>query len=136
MLRALWAAAAGDTASARSTLAVARGLSRRDAAVVGSAPLLIDALIATNGKRWREVTDRLGKIALDGEQDPTMLDRPDSFFQRWVVANAYQQLGKPDSAAVYLKLILRPTHLPPGHFALRGLSYNFARKRLTELAAP
>jgi tetratricopeptide (TPR) repeat protein len=135
MLRALWSAASGDTAAARSTLNGTRKLSQRDVAMVGSAPPLIEALIATHGKRWREVTDRLGKIALDGEQDPTMLDRPDSFLQRWVVANAYQSLGKPDSAAVYVQLMLRPTHLPPGHFALRGLSYDFARKRLTELTA-
>jgi tetratricopeptide (TPR) repeat protein len=132
-LRALWAAEAGDTAGARAHLAELQALSRRDLAVVGTGPLLTEAWIAADGNRWREVIHGLGKVALIGELDPTILDRPDSFLLRWTVANAYGHLAQLDSSAVYLSLLLRPTRIPPGHYALRGLSYRFATRRLAEV---
>lgn len=132
-LRALWAAAAGDTVGARAQLAELRSLTRRDQAVVGSGPLLTDAWIAAAGNRWRPVVDQLGKVAFAGELDPTILDRPDSFLLRWTVAKAYGHLSQLDSSAMYLDLILRPTRIPPGHYALRGLSYGFARRQLAEV---
>jgi serine/threonine-protein kinase len=132
-LRALWAAEAGDTAGARAQLSALRSLSRRDLAVVGVGPLLTDAWIAAAGNRWRRVVDQLGRVAYVGEQDPTILDRPDSFLLRWTVADAYGHLAQLDSAATYLDLILRPTRIPPGHYALRGLSYGFAERRLAEV---
>jgi hypothetical protein len=135
MLRGLWSAAAGDTARARGVLVARRGMSPQDAGLVGSAPILIEAgILATEGK-WREVVNLLGPTAQKGEQDPTILDRPDSFLQRWFVANAYQALGMADSSASYLNLILRPTQLPPSHFSLRGLSYGFAKRRLAMIQA-
>jgi hypothetical protein len=135
MLRGLWAAAAGDTARARGVLVARRGMSAQDSALVGSAPALIEAgILGTSGK-WREVVNLLGSTAQKGEQDPTILDRPDSFLQRWSVANAYQALGMADSSAFYLNLILRPTQMPPSHFSLRGLSYRFARQRLAAMQA-
>jgi serine/threonine-protein kinase len=133
MLRGLFTAAAGDTVAARAALSNARHLSNRDIAVIGTMPLLVECLIATHGGRWREVIDRLGPTALAGEQDPTILDRPDSFLQRLVVANAYSRIGDRDSTAVYLKLMLRPMRIPPGHFALRGLTDAFARRQLAAL---
>jgi tetratricopeptide (TPR) repeat protein len=133
MLRSLWSAAAGDTAGARAGLARLQRLSKRETAIVGHGPLLIKAWIAADGQRWREVADLLARPALVGEHDPTILDRPDSFLLRWLVATAYQNLGKPDSSAVFFNLILQPTRIPPGHLALRGLTYNFARQRLAEL---
>ena len=131
MLRGLWAAAAGDTARARSVLVARRNMSPQDRALVGSAPLLIEAGILGRSGRWRDVISLVGPIAEKGEQDPTILDRPDSYLQRWIVANAYQALGMRDSADAYLALIRRPTQLPPGHFSLRGLSYAFATERLS-----
>jgi hypothetical protein len=133
MLRGLWWAAAGDTARARSVLVARREMSAQDAALVGSAPALIEAGILAAGGKWREIVNLLGPTAQKGEQDPTILDRPDSFLQRWLVANAYQSLGMADSSASYLNLILRPTQLPPSHFSLRGLSYRFAKQRLAAI---
>jgi hypothetical protein len=109
-------------------------LSKRDQAIVGNGPGLIEGWIAVHGRRWRDVVDRLGKSALTGELDPTILDRPDSFMLRWLVGNAYEHLGEPDSSIVYFKLILQPTRIPPGHMALRGLSYSFAHRRLADIA--
>ncbi|MGZ3373982.1 MAG: protein kinase domain-containing protein [Gemmatimonadaceae bacterium] len=132
-LRALWAAASGDTVTAHAKLKNTARLSRRDLAVIGSGPILVDGWIAFDGKRWSEVVDRVAPIALIGENDPTILDRPDSFMERWLVANAYERLGKLDSAARFLDLLLRPTRLPPGHYALRGFSYGFAHQRLAQI---
>lgn len=132
-LRALWAAASGDTVIARAKLKNPDSLSKRDLAVIGSGPILVEGWIAYKGKRWSEVVDRVGPVALHGENDPTILDRPDSFMERWLVANAYERLGKLDSAAKFLDLVLQPTRLPPGHYALRGFSYGFAHQRLAQI---
>ncbi|HEY1952236.1 MAG TPA: protein kinase [Gemmatimonadaceae bacterium] len=136
MLRGLWAAAAGDTTSARTVLTSRARMSLQDSALVGSAPALIEGWIDARAGKWRAVTSLLGPVASAGEQDPTILDRPDTYQQRWLVAYAYDALGMADSAAVYLDLILRPTQLPPGQFSLRGLSYPFARKRLADMKSP
>lgn len=133
MLRAIWASAAGDTVMARAREARLRKLTQRENAIVGSGPALIEANIAAHAGQWRNVVNQLGPAALVGEFDPTIVDRPDSFLLRWTVANAYEKLGMPDSAAKFLNLILRPTRLPPGHFALIGFSYNQARSRLAKL---
>ncbi|HET7612650.1 MAG TPA: protein kinase [Gemmatimonadaceae bacterium] len=130
MLRALWAAAAGDTASARKMLGRVNGLSRSSLAVVGNGPTLIEAMLAADAGQWRAVAERIGPVALSGEFDPTMLDRPDNYLLRWVAAKAYANLGKPDSSAILLKLMLSPTRMPPGHLALRGLAYAPAMRKL------
>ncbi len=133
MLRALWAAAAGDTIAARAGLAEMRTASGRARAELGAGPQLIEGWIAAHGRRWRAVTDTLAPIARAGEHDPTLLDRPDNFHLRWLVASAYEQLERPDSAATYLRLLLDPTRMPPGHYALRGLVHAAAERRLAAL---
>jgi tetratricopeptide (TPR) repeat protein len=133
VLRALWSAVAGDTSAAREGLTIARTMGRRELAIVGAGPALIEGWIAAHANRPRELVTRLRSLAFSGEHDPTVLDRPDSFLLRWLVATAYERLGRPDSAAMYFDLILRPSHMPPGHFALRGLPYGFAHLRLAAL---
>ena len=132
-LRALWAAASGDTIAARGVLGTLRAAAGRERAVLGEGPRLIDAWIAAQGGRWRVVIDSLAPVALAGEHDPTLLDRPDSFHLRWLVATAYERLGRPDSAAIHLGLLLEPTRMPPGHYALRGIPHRAARERLARL---
>ena len=133
MLRALWAAVAGDTSAARAVLVRRRPLGAREAAVVGTAPALVEGWIAAQAGQWRRVTEALGEDARRGEQDPTILDRPDSYQLRWLVALAYERLGSLDSAAMALTRLLEPTRIPPGHYALRGLGYGFAHGRLAAL---
>jgi hypothetical protein len=130
MLRALWAAAAGDTASARKMLGRVNSLSKSSLAVVGNGPTLIEAMLAGDAGQWRVAADRIGPVALSGEFDPTMLDRPDSYLLRWFAAKAYANLGKPDSSAIFLTLMLSPTRMPPGHLALRGLAYAPTMRKL------
>jgi len=134
MLRVLRDAESGDTSAARKRMQRFNNLSPRDRAIIGSGPLLAESWIALHADNFRLITERLAPIALKGEQDPTMLDRPDSFLQRWLVAEAYERQGKLDSAAAFFELALQPTRIPPGHFALRGLTYGFAHHELAEIA--
>lgn len=134
MLRALWSAHSGDTVFARGKLNRMTGLSPRDRAIVGTGPALVEGWIAFHGRRWRDVINVIAPLSVPGEQDPTILDRPDSFMQRWLVADAYERLGKADSASRFLELVLQPTRIPPGHYALRGLTYGFANYALAEIA--
>ena len=134
MLRLLWAAAAGDTASARAGLVRLARSSSRTSASLGDGPLLIEAMIAAREDNWPGVISLVGSRAAAGEHDPIMLDRPDSFMMRWLVATAFERVGAADSASAYYSLILRPIHLPPGHYALRGLPFGFAHFRLAALA--
>ena len=45
-------------------------------------------------------------------------------------AEAYARLGQPDSAIATMELLLRPTRMPGSAFALRGLAFPFAHRRL------
>jgi hypothetical protein len=49
------------------------------------------------------------------------------------MAEAYQRIGKPDSAKVMYQMAIDPTHLPFSHLALRGLVHSFASRRLALL---
>ncbi|HET9697750.1 MAG TPA: protein kinase [Terriglobales bacterium] len=133
MLRILREAQSGDTLAARKRMQRLNNLSPRERAIIGSGPLLAESLIALRARNFQLITERLAPVALKGEQDPTMLDRPDSFLQRWLVADAYEGQGKLDSAAVFLELALQPTRIPAGHFALRGLTYGLAHHELAEI---
>ncbi len=133
LLRALWAAAAGDTIGARTHMMRARPTTPAERADLGEGPALVEALIAANGKRWGDVTKSLAAVARRGEQDPLIYDRPDSFLLRWVTANAFERMGQRDSAVAFHELLLRPTAIPPGHYALRGLVNGFAHQRLAQL---
>jgi len=132
-LRALRFAASGDTVSARLQLASARIVSRRDSALLRNAPQTAEAMIAARAKNYRRVVDELGPAARAGEFDAALLDRPDSFLMRWIVANAYEQLGRLDSAATYYELVVQPKGVPPLHYSLRGICYGFAHLRLAQI---
>ncbi len=133
-LRNLWRAVAGDTVSASAeAVSRRRRLSRRDLAMIGTAPILIEGWSAARANDWRGAIDRVGEAALNGEYDPTILDRPDNYMLRWLAATGYDRVGNPDSSAVYLNLILQPLNMPPGHYALRGISYGFAHRHLARI---
>ena len=120
MLRALWSAALGDTSEARRVLLRHGRPSAATATVFGSSPLLVQGWLAARRADWPEVTRLLGRMAWEGEMDPTIFDRPDSFHLRLLVTRAYDAMSRADSARAFRERMLDPVLLPPGHFPLRG----------------
>ncbi len=130
--KGLWAAAAGDTNLARRTLRYVRGyprLSENDR----SATYLIEGWIAARSSRWDEVVRLLGAMA--GPQN-----RPGSFDMelvrtpmRWLVADAHEHLGQPDSAAAVLELMVKERYDEAA--VERGICHPFALRRLVLLYA-
>jgi serine/threonine-protein kinase len=131
--RAMWAAVYGDTGTARRLQRSLSGRSHQEMNRLGDSPLVVDALIAAHASDEKSVVNKLAAAARRGEHDATLLDRPSSLFTRWLVASAYARMGRFDSAASYLELLLVPERMPPAHYALRGLMEPFARKQLAAL---
>jgi hypothetical protein len=129
VMHALWAAVRGDSTSTIQALEQARS-EAEELKRLGAGPALARAWVDGLAGRWSTVIDSLAPAALHGEHDATILDRISSFPVRWLVADAYARLGRVDSAAMYMELLLAPTRMAPGHFALRGLAYPFAHRRL------
>jgi tetratricopeptide (TPR) repeat protein len=126
----LWAAAARDTVTAGRRLRRVLAFPAEVRAGLGYGPELLEASIAARGGRWAEVIRLIGAPAARGEHDTTLLDRVSSLSLRWLVAVAYAQLGQPDSAIKMMELVIQPTRMPGNAFAIRGIPYSFAHRRL------
>ena len=135
LLQGLSAAAAGDTAVARSKLATLGELTPVDRLRLGDGPTLLEAWIAAREGRWRDIPPLLGDRARRGEHDGSSPDQVASIATRWLLADAYQRLGRRDSAVAYFELAMAPTQVPFSHLSLRGLAYPFAQRRFQVLRA-
>ncbi len=127
------AAARGDSAGARAALEALSQVPPVERLRLGDGPALIEARIAAHGKRWNEISPLLAARAQRGEHDGSSPDQVASIAVRWLLADAYEQVGKPDSAVIYFALAVEPTRVPFSHLALRGLAYPFAQRRLALL---
>jgi tetratricopeptide (TPR) repeat protein len=131
--RGLRTAMAGDGARAENMLHLARTRSRGNLAWHGAAPSLLQARIEALRGRWGEVARILSPIASQrveiGENNyPAAMS-----VVRWLLADAYEQLGQADSAAATLE---RVTSEPmPSHWEqyARGIVVPFAHRRLVLL---
>ena len=132
-LRGLTAAITGDTAGARTALESLQRFSPVEKLRLGDGPSLIEAWIAVHARQWRQAIEVLGARAWRGEHDGSSPEQVASVATRWLVADAYEQAGRLDSAAAYLELVIAPTRVPFSHLALRGLVYPFAQRRLAVL---
>jgi serine/threonine-protein kinase len=132
LLAGLRAAAAGDTVTARRQLRRLEQLDLPARRRLGHGPATLQALIDRAAGRWQAVVDGLGQPARDGEHDPFSLDRVDSFLLRWLVATAYGEQGRHDSAAAVMERVVAPTGFPPGHYGLRGITYRPGTARLAQ----
>jgi hypothetical protein len=126
----LWAAAAGDVVFARRCLNRLIAFPEDVRAPLGYGPDLLEASIAARVGHWRDVIRVIGPAASQGEHDSTLLDRVNSLSLRWLAAIAYGQLGRTDSAAAMMELVIRPTRMPGNAYALRGIPFTFAHRRL------
>jgi hypothetical protein len=130
----LWAAMAGDSLTARMRLELLHRRPPVQQRRLGHGPTLLRAYTLAAGGRWSEVADRLRVAAAIGERDGGDLDQVSGLALRWLMAEAYERTGKPDSAAVMYQLVLDPTRTPFSHLALRGLVYSSASRRLAALS--
>jgi tetratricopeptide (TPR) repeat protein len=132
-LAGLTSALAGDTSAARTMLVRVKRLPAIEQLRLGNGPLLLEASIAARGQRWEEVIRLLGPSAQRGEHDGSTPAQVASVSVRWLVADAYERIGRRDSAEVYYELAIAPTRVPFGHLALRGLAYPFVQRRLARI---
>ena len=126
--RAFAAAASGDTARARHQLTQLRARSTTRLGAHGATPEFIEAEIAARAGRWSEVVALIGQPAREGSDrgGAWPLDRIGTVPERWLVAQAYERLGQPDSAAAFYRRMLEPA----------GSTFDpFTRLRLVALLA-
>ena len=132
--RGLWEAAEGDTARARRLLARFRTRSAIEQNRHGSNPILIEAWLAARAGHYGETVRLLGPAALQGDDIGSALFRSNRVLKRWLVAEAYEGLGQPDSAAAYFELAISPLG-DPGALRDARIAYSFAHRRLVLLCA-
>ncbi len=127
--RGYLAAAAGDTSRARRLLSQLRTRSSVRLGTHGATPEFIEACIAAQARRWEDVLSLVAQPAREGADRGSLgIDRIGVAPERWLVARAYEQLGRSDSAAAFYARLLAPDN------ANRSL-HSFARARLAVLHA-
>jgi eukaryotic-like serine/threonine-protein kinase len=130
----LWEAAAGDTARARRLLVRIRRRSVIEQNRQGSSPVLIEAWLAARAGRFGETVELLGPAALQGDDIGFVPVRSNRALKRWLVAEAYQGLGRPDSAAAYFELAMSPIG-DAGALRDARIAFSYAHRRLVLLYA-
>jgi tetratricopeptide (TPR) repeat protein/tRNA A-37 threonylcarbamoyl transferase component Bud32 len=129
LLRGTWAALAGDTSNARRQQRAVRERVAKPAPLSRDpsfAPTQLEGAIAAAAGDRRKVTDLLAPAAWSGR--PASLDG-ELNLRRWLVAQAYDSLKRPDSAAAYFGLLVEPVRTDWGDQLFRGDAV-FARRRL------
>src|SRR5262249_51568169 len=131
--RAVWAVAAGDSVLSRRLLATIRRRSGPDLGRQGFfGPGMVEAWLAARAGRWEDVLRHLGPAALQGEATryTQMQSAP---LIRWLVAEAYERLDRPDSAAAYFERAIAPVPEGGTDFAQIRMASSFAHRRLALL---
>jgi tetratricopeptide (TPR) repeat protein len=107
--RAYMAAAAGDTSRARRLLAGIRSRPGTRLGANGSTPEFIEACIAARAGRWGDAIALIAVAAREGsDRGDALFDRIGVTPERLLVAQAYERLGEPDSAAAFYLRLLGP----------------------------
>ena len=134
VLEGIWGPAARDPASVRRVLVEVRTWTSLRQAALGIAPKVLAAMLAARAGRHREVVNLLaveGAATHPGEGVVPMW-----MHARWLVAQSYERLDMPDSAAWYYRRVLDPAEAVRNEEILsRGLVYSFAHQRLVVLYA-
>jgi tetratricopeptide (TPR) repeat protein/tRNA A-37 threonylcarbamoyl transferase component Bud32 len=134
VLEGIWGPLASDPESARRALSAIRAWPPLRRAALGVAPKLLAAMIAADTGRWREVVDHLATEAAGTHSGDGVV--PMWMHARWLVAQAYERLEMPDSAAWYYRRALDPAEaVRNGEILARGLVFSFAQQRLVVLYA-
>jgi len=134
VMRGSWAAAAGDTTLARRLLATIGKRSAPDVSRQGFTPAVLEAWNAARVGRWQDVVQELGPAALEGEATRYVLIQSAPLV-RWLVAEAYEQLDRPDSAAAHFERAIAPAPLGGREFTHSRMAFSYGHRRLVLLYA-
>jgi len=105
------AALVGDSRSAREALSSIRKKNLDDLARAGAAPVFLEASIAAGERRWSDVIRLIGPTAWRGDDGGfNNWKRIGIVPERWLLADAYDHTGPPDSAAVAFERVLEPPY--------------------------
>jgi len=131
----LGAAYTGDVSRARQLLRRVQGYPQPELARHGAGPVLLEAWIAARSNQWEETVRLLGPAARQGVELGFVTDGAGRVPMRWLMAEAWERLGRPDSAAAFFELALSPQRMFwDERLPLRMIS-PFAHQRLVLLYA-
>jgi tetratricopeptide (TPR) repeat protein/predicted Ser/Thr protein kinase len=133
--RGLRATMGGDRSGAERYLNLARTRSRRELAWQGAAPALLEARIQALAGRWGEVARILRPVA-SRRVEIGELNYPAGMPAiQWLLADAFEQLGQADSAAVTLETVTSDPVCRHWTEYARGTLIPLAHRRLVLLYA-
>jgi tetratricopeptide (TPR) repeat protein len=131
--QAIASAVDGDTARSRASIVRLRGHAPRWEARLMSA--VAEGLIDSRAGRYERVVEQLGPTARSRLFESRLPVAGTAYVIRWLVGNAWERLGKPDSAAVYYELAQETGRSPDADFYARAVTLPFALQRLVVLNA-
>jgi len=134
--RGLRAAIAGDRVAAQRYLDAARALPRTEWQLHGAARALLEARIAMLEGRWEEAARTLRPVSAQPHEVGFRLPyRVGISIFRWSLADVFEHLGQPDSAAVVLERMTSDPGPARQEWHARGILLPFAHRRLVLLYA-
>src|SRR5262249_1484661 len=135
VVRGAWAAATGDSGLSRRLLVTIRRRSAPDLARQGFfGPQMVEAWLAARTGRWQDGLRLLGSAALQGEAGG-YVSVQSAPLVRWLVAEAYERMDRPDSAAAYFERAIAVVPEGGTDFAQTRMASSFAHRRLVLLYA-
>ena len=133
--RGLRAANAGDGPGARRLWNEARARPSAELTGHGVALALLEARVDGFSGKWREAVRTLLPIASQPVEIGAGWYPGGISVVRWFLADAYERLGQPDSAAIYLERVVSEAASSFQESHLRGITWPFAHWRLVMLYA-
>jgi tetratricopeptide (TPR) repeat protein len=132
---AIRAADSGDSTAARTAVERWRDPKQVDEPSDRALRDHIEARLALRGGHWTAAVEHLRGNARGGVRGLPNLESMLRTRSRWLIADAFEKLGQPDSVATYLQLILEPPAYGNPDVFQRGLWEPFVRSRLVDLYA-
>jgi tRNA A-37 threonylcarbamoyl transferase component Bud32/tetratricopeptide (TPR) repeat protein len=120
-VRGLYAAQAHDAASLSNAIAAIEGRDSIALRRIGAGLALLRSLRHVERGEPARAVALLDLLARAGEHQPYTLDRANSYWIRWVAAEALYASGRRLDAIVMLDTLLAAAGAPPNHVPLRGL---------------
>lgn len=135
LARGLRASMERDGASAKLLLDAARSRPRSETNYLEYQIALLAARVAAMDGRWSEAVDSLRSVASRHPSAGKLYYLGGAMAARWFLADAFEKLDRPDSAAVHLEMALSDFEGSYWETHLRGIAVPFIHRRLVLLYA-